>query len=430
MSGTIDRRHFMQHAAAGAAIATTGAAFLTDVRLQAETMAKKGKSLVFVHLGGGPPTIDMWDMKPGSANGGEHKPAKTAASGIEINERFKKIGEQFKNLSLIRSMSSGEGDHDRGRFVMNTGHQPSPLVDFPHIGSVLSYLAGKDTERMKNMDLPMFMSVGGGGSPGFLGMRHAAFTINNAGSPPENVEPYAGSNMQRRSELFKLLEGVTPDKLGMKTNVPADAAKAHKDTYMKALDLVVSSRKDVFKFNDKETKELERYGTGGFGRACLLARKLVDTGVACIKLELGGWDLHGQVFNALDTKLPELDNGFGSLVADLTASGKIKDTVLCIVGDFGRTPKINMTNGRDHWPLCWSVLLGGGNIKGGVAFGSTNADGTGIQDNKVTPIELFSTLYRGLGIDPTPANNAEVRDNLGRPYNIGGDNPPHIKELV
>ncbi len=430
MFGTTDRRHFMQHAAAGAVVAATGTSFLTNLRANAETLKKQGKSLILVHLGGGPATIDLWDMKPGSPNGGEHKPAKTAASGIEINERFKKIGEQFKNLSLIRSLSSGEGDHDRGRFVMGTGRAPSPLVDFPHVGAVLSYLNSKDAERMKNMDLPLFMSVGGGGNPGFLGMRNAAFTINNPGSPPENCEAPAGTNMARRSELFKMLEGVTPEKLGMKTNVPVDAAKAHKDTYMKALELVVSSRKEVFKFNDKETKDLERYGQTGFGRGCLLARKLVDAGVACVKLELGGWDMHNGIFAALDRTLPTLDNGFGSLVADLTASGKIKDTVVAIVGDFGRTPKINMNGGRDHWPKCWSVLLGGGNIKGGVAFGSTNSDGTDIQDNKVTPIEFFSTIYRGLGIDPTPANNAEVRDNLGRPYNIAGDNPRHIKELV
>lgn len=440
MFGTTDRRHFLTHAASAAAVTVPGLTFLTNVRAQAAEMKKQGKSLIILWMSGGPTTIDLWDMKPGSANGGEHKPKPTAASGVEITEHLPKVAKQFKNLSIIRSLKTTEGDHNRGTFLMSTGRVPNPLVEFPHIGSVLSYMNTLDAEAMKNMDLPSFMSVGGGRvGPGFLGMKNAAFNIQNPGQPPENVAPPkdVADRMVRRAEMFKLLEGLTPPRpgmktLGLRTNVPADAVQAHKDVYQKALELVVSSRKDIFTFDSgKDAADLQRYGNNGFGRGCLLARKLVEAGTSCVEVTLGGWDMHNNIFATLaDQRLPVLDGGMGSLVEDLTASGKIKDTVIVWMGEFGRTPRINQNGGRDHFPRAWSVVVGGGNIKGGIAYGSTDADGTSAKDNPVDTSNLFATLYQGLGIDPSPETVASVRDNLGRPYYIAGDNPVWIKDLL
>ena len=440
MFGITNRRHFMKHAAGAAAVTVPGLNFLTGLRAHAAEMKKNGKSLIILWMGGGPTTIDLWDMKPGSNNGGEHKPKPTAASGVEITEHLPKVAKQFKNLSIIRSLTTTEGDHNRGTFLMSTGRTPNPLVEAPHIGSVLSYLNALDAEAMKNMDLPSFMSVGGGRvGPGFLGMKYAAFNIQNPGQPPENVAPPrdVADRMTRRAEMFKLLEGLTPPKpgmkpLGLRTNVPADAVQAHKDVYQKALDLVVSSRKDIFTFDSgKDAADLERYGNNGFGRGCLLARKLVEAGTVCVEVSLGGWDMHNNIFPTLaDQRLPTLDSGMASLVEDLTASGKIKDTVIVWMGEFGRTPRINQNAGRDHFPRAWSVVVGGGNIKGGIAYGSTDADGTSVKDNPVKIDNLYATLYKGLGIDPTPESVASVRDNLGRPYYIAGDNPVWIKDLL
>jgi hypothetical protein len=399
-------------------------------------MKKKNKSLIILWMGGGPTTIDLWDMKPGSPNGGEHKPKPTAASGIEITEHLPTIAKQFKNLSIIRSLTTKEGDHNRGSYLMATGRSPNPLSDFPHIGSVLAYQYSLDAEAMKNMDLPAFINVGGGlpggAGAGFLGMKYANFTVQNPGSIPENMEApkNVSDQMARRAALFDALEGNDPKHkgVGMKTNVTNDAAQAHKDVYKKALDLVVSSKKDVFQFNgSKDQADLARYGNTGFGRGCLLARRLVEQGVACVEVNLGGWDMHQGIFNNLATRaLPDLDRGMGSLVGDLAASGKLKDTVIVWMGEFGRTPRINQNGGRDHYPRAWSVVVGGGNIKGGIAYGSTDKDGTSPKDNPVEIQNLYATLYAGLGLAP----DTQIRDNLGRPTAIAGEKATPIKELI
>jgi Protein of unknown function (DUF1501) len=427
MFGITDRRHFMTHAAGAAAVTIPGLGFMTNLRAQAAEMKKKNKSLIVLWMGGGPATIDLWDMKPGSANGGEHKPVSTAAgSDVKITEHLPNVAKQMKNLSIIRSLSTKEGDHDRGTFLMNTGRQRNPLIEYPSIGSVLGYYHGLDVEAMKHADIPSFISVSGGRvGPGFLGMKYASFNVQNPGLPPENVSaPVSATQMDRRKVLFDSLEG------GFKTNVPVDAAKAHKEVYDKALNLVTSSRKEVFNLDKEPAALREEYGRNAFGNGCLLARKLVEAGVACVEVSLGGWDMHNGIFAALQRRLPDLDKGMAALTRDLADRGKLKDTVIVWMGDFGRTPKINQNGGRDHWPRCWSVVVGGGNIKGGQVYGSTDADGTSVKDNPVDILDLYATVYRGLGIDPTPQQVADVRDNLGRPYYIAGDKPNWIKPLV
>ena len=427
MFGITDRRHFMKHAAGAAAVTLPGMTFVANLRSMAADLKKKNKSLIVLWMGGGPATIDIWDLKPGAATSGDwDKTMRTAASGVEISDLMPNVGKQMKHLSIIRSLKTSEGDHDRGTFMMNTGRKKDPLIEYPSIGSVMAYYQAMDLEAMKHADIPSFISVGGGRvGPGFLGMKYAGFNVQQPGSPPENVNP-AVPNMQmdRRKVLFESLEG------GFKTNVPADAAKAHKDVYDKALNLVTSSRKEVFNLASETTALKEEYGNTQFGKGCLLARKLVEAGVAAVEVSLGGWDMHQKIADGLKTRLPELDKGMGALTRDLADRGKLKDTVILWMGDFGRTPKINQNAGRDHWPRCWSVVVGGGNIKGGIAYGSTNSDGTDIKDNPVDVLNLYATVYKALGIDPTPQQVADVRDNIGRPYYIAGDKPKWINELV
>ena len=442
MFGITDRRHFLKHAAAGAAVAVPGMTFLSNISAQAAEMKKKNKSLIVLWMGGGPTTIDLWDQKPDHPNGGGEsapKPLSTSASGVKITESLPLVAKQFKHLSIIRSLTTKEGDHNRGSYLMGTGRSPSPLSDFPHIGSLLSYQYAQDLEAMKGMDLPGFISVGGlpgGAGPGFLGMKFANFSVQQPGQIPENMEAPKdlADQMARRAALFDTLEGNDPKHkgLGLKTGVKDDAVQAHKDVYKKALDLVVSNRKEVFQFTgSQDQKDLkDRYGDNGFGRGCLLARKLVEAGVSAVQVSLGGWDMHNGIFAALGRNLPTLDKGMGSLVEDLAQSGKLKDTVIVWMGEFGRTPKLNANMGRDHYPRAWSVVVGGGNIKGGVAYGSTEADGGSPKDTPTQIQDLYATLYAGLGLDP----KTQIRDNLGRPTAIAADDKGKegvaIKELV
>jgi hypothetical protein len=419
----MNRRHFMKHVAGLSALAIPGMQFMQRLRAAEPTLKKEGKSLIVLWMGGGPSHMDLWDLKPGEATGGEFKPMKTAAGGIEISEILPTVADQLKHLSIIRSLSSGEADHMRGTQVMNTGRTPSVIVPYPSIGSVVSSLV-----TPKDLPLPGFIGIGGTAQrigPGFLGMTYAPFTVQNPGQPPQNIKPPAGvddERMIRRQRLFYEVEDqftakLFPDMKAEERKDTGDAADAHGTVYKKAFDLTVSKLRTVFEVRNEDKKTLDLYGgeRNPFGMGCLLARKLVEKGVSCVEVDLGGWDNHANIFPTLKNNLaPRLDKGMGGLVKDLVDRNLWKNTVLVWMGDFGRTPRINQNAGRDHWARCWSVVVGGGAIKGGQVYGSTSKDGMDIAENKVSVGDLFATLFKGLGLDP----ETKVRDNLSRPISI------------
>lgn len=413
------RRHFLKHVAGLSALAVPGMNFMQALRAAGPTLKKQNKSLIILWMGGGPSTIDIWDLKPGSPNAGEFKPIKTSVSGIEICEHMPNVAKQMKNLALIRSLTTTEGDHQRGTVLMSTGRSPNPLTQWPHIGSVAAQQL-----TPKDLDLPSFVSVGGTASrigPGFLGMTYAPFTVQNPGQPPQNMSAGKDVNMNRRSELFHSLENDFMKSRG----ASGEAAKAHRDIYEKAFGLVVGSAGKAFSLDD-EKAAVEKYGNNNFGKGCLLARKLVEKGAVCVEVDLGGWDNHQGIFKALsEQRLPQLDKGMAALVEDLVQRGMWQNTVVLWMGEFGRTPKINQNAGRDHWARCWSVALGGGAIKGGQVFGSTDENGAAVKDNEVRIGDLFATVYKAMGIDP----KVQIRDNLGRPSDIAGENAKPIASL-
>jgi hypothetical protein len=418
-----NRRHFLKHMAGLSLMALPAFRFLQGINAFAKELKKDNKSLIILWMSGGPPTIDLWDLKPGQPTGGEFKPIPTSAAGIQISEHMPKIAAQMKHLSIIRSLSTTEGDHQRGRVLMHTAYSPSPIVNYPSMGSLVS-----SQMTAKDLALPGFISIGRpADGPGFLGMNYAPFTVQNAGQPPENVrtpgilgnEEEQKDRIQRRRRLFLTVED------NFKEANHGDAAGAHKDIYQKAFDLVASKEGKVFDLKNEKATLRDEYGKNGFGDGCLLARRLVEAGVTCVEVDLGGWDLHQGVFPALkNQRLPTLDKAMGTLVKDLVARGLWKNTVVLWLGEFGRTPRINANAGRDHWARCWSVVVGGGGIKGGIAYGDTDADGTSVKNNQVGVGDLFATVYKGMGLDPT----LQIRDNLGRPMKIADGSP--IKELM
>ncbi len=407
------------------ALALPGMHFMKAIAQEGAKLKKNNKSLIVLWMSGGPATIDLWDLKPGQPTGGQFKPVSTAASGVQICEHLPTVAKQFNHLAAIRSLVTSEGDHMRGTQLVSTGRSPNPVVQFPALGSVVSKIL-----TPKELDLPSFITVGGGAGArvgsGFLGMTYAPFTVQQPGQLPENIKAPMGvddSRALRRSRLFGGVEG------SFQTGIKDDATKAHKDIYAKAFSLSVSDRRNVFQFDTKDNALLPKFGNNPFGRGCLLAKKLTESGAVAVEVDLGGWDNHQNIFNALHTttgtgRADILDKGMGSLVEELAKSGRIKDTVIMWAGEFGRTPRINANGGRDHWPRCWSVVVGGGGIKGGQAYGSTDATGEGVKDNPVTISDLFATVYKALGIDPTPEQNASIRDNLGRPFSIADKGKP------
>src|SRR5262245_3475940 len=225
------RRHFLKHVAGMSALTIPGMSFVQSLQAAAPTLKKQNKSLIILWMGGGPSTIDIWDMKPESKNAGEFKPKKTSVSGIEICEHMPSVAKQMKHLAIVRSLETTEGDHQRGTVLMNTGRSPNPLTQYPHIGSITAnQLAPKD------MALPAFVSVGGTAGrigPGFLGMTYAPFTVQSPGQPPENMTVPAGVAIERRKAIFKSLE----DEFTKTHGKTAEAAKNHSDIYDKAFSL-------------------------------------------------------------------------------------------------------------------------------------------------------------------------------------------------
>jgi hypothetical protein len=426
--------------------------FIQNLRAAEGQLKKENKSLIIFWMGGGPSHMDLWDVKEGVPTAGDFKRIKTPVSGLEISEVLPTVAAQFKNLSIVRSLVTNEGSHERGTTLMNTGRQPNPVVSYPALGStVSSQLTSKD------LALPGFIGVGGTAQrigPGFLGMQYAPFTVQNAGQPPANIAAQASlgstdaektERMRRRQRLFYEVEdnftaaGFPHVHSNKQTTTEREAeeaalreaagssAQAHTAVYKKGFDLTVSPLRTVFEVNREPTAVIDAYGGrgNGFGMGCLLARKLVEKGVSCVEVDLGGWDNHANIFNAIKgtgTNMGNggrLDKGMGNLVKELVEHGMWKNTVVLWMGEFGRTPRINQNTGRDHWARCWSVVMGGGALKGGQVYGATTADGMDIAEKPCSIGDVFATVFKGLGIEPS----TQVRDNLGRPISIAEGKP-------
>lgn len=436
----VGRRHFLKHMAGFSLMAAPSFSFLQGLYAMQDKLKKEHKSLIILWMNGGPSHMDTWDMKPGESTGGQFKPMKTSADGIQICEHLPKVAQQMKHLSIIRSLVSNEGDHNRGRTLMHSAYNLNPAIAFPSIGAVASQqLASKE------LALPAFIRVSptpevSGEGAGFLGMTYAPFTVQNPAAKPNNISLPRELGDEKASTIrgdFRRQFLANVENNFSKQNRGA-AASAHSDTYKKAFDLTYSQLKNVFDLKidgnkpmDKKYEEL--YGNDSFGQGCLLARKLVEAGVTCAEVTLGNWDNHTNIFQTLHNTgaapakggmmarngglLDRLDQGMAALVQDLVERGLWKSTVVVWMGEFGRTPKINQNGGRDHWGRNWSVVVGGGGIKGGVVHGSTDKDGTSVKDNPCSVSDLFATLYSALGINP----DTEIRDPLGRPRKISGE---------
>lgn len=401
----MSRRHFMQHLAGASALAGPALALTHSLRANAAELARNHKSCILLWMGGGPPTIDMWDMKPGATTGGTFKPIATAGEG-QINELLPQVAQQMKHLSIVRSMSTREADHTRGTYYLHTGYVPNPNVIHPGYGSVVAHELAAKTAAL---EIPPFVSVGGASAgPGFLGMGYAPFQVDSNGRVRDLDTPADKARMSDRMQLLRMLERRFIDQNR------GSAASEHAKVLKSTIELMSSQQMEAFKVDSEPAAMKERYGTTGFGRGCLMARRLVETGVPFVEVSMGGWDLHQNCFTTLQTKLPELDKAMSALVEDLDQRGLLENTVILWMGEFGRTPRINETAGRDHWARSWSVVLGGGGIPGGKVIGATNEDGTAVTTEPYSSEDLMATVCQAMGISLETVFTA----SNGRPMKI------------
>jgi hypothetical protein len=427
----MSRRHFLRHMTAAGMTLPMLQWLSAAQAARAQNKGGKSRSMILLWMSGGPSTIDLWDLKPGSANGGEFSPIDTVVPDLKICEHLPNMAKVMNHLNVIRSFNSRDGAHQRGTYILHTAFPPLPTVVHPAIGAVTARF-----NTPAEMDIPGHISLGGPGvSPGFLGMAYAPFRVTAGPDPIPNLDhEVADTRFRRRVELLDAVEtGFVRERRG---KLPED----HQTIYKKTFNLMGSKTLDAFKIDREDPQTIERYGDSQFGRDCLLARRLVEIGVPFVEVGFGGWDNHQNIFEIMAgtgmmgrnqggmSRVAQLDRGFSALIGDLVERGLLETTTICWMGDFGRTPRINQDGGRDHWPACWSVVLGGGGMTGGQVIGATDADGTTITDRPVEVSNLFATLYQSIGIDPA----TELRSPNGRPLKLVGilGDGQQIKELI
>ena len=413
----MSRRHFMNHMAGAAALAAPATAFTNSILANATDMKKRHKAAILLWMGGGPSRMDIWDLKPGAPTGGPFKQISTSADGVAICEHMPLMAKQMHHMAIVRSMSTREADHMRGRYYMHTGYVPNPNVEHPSYGAVISH---ELADQVPNLEIPPFVSVGGGSvGPGFLGMTWSPFVVDSNGNV-RNLE--MGVDPARLAQRMEMLATIEKRFIGERRGASADD---HAKVLDKTVKLMTSPQMDAFKVM-KEPKDIqEKYGASGFGRGCLMARRLVEAGVPFVEVDLGGWDNHANIFPTLqDQKLPMLDQAMSALVADLADRGMLDDTVVMWMGEFSRTPNINGGGGRDHWARSWSVVVGGGGFKRGVVVGETSSDGKEVVSEAYSSQDLMASVLKSLGVSLETTFTAKN----GRPMKIANSGKV-IKEL-
>ncbi|MEW4489580.1 DUF1501 domain-containing protein [Thalassoglobus sp. JC818] len=404
--GDITRRNLLRLAGGGFA-SLAGAGFLKSLGVNAEELKRQGRSCIMVFLNGAPSQMETWDPKPGHENGGPTKTIQTAQPGVEFAEYWPKLAKLAGEFSVIRSMKGKEAAHERGRFHLRTGHRLLGPTRFPHFGSLVAHKLG-DPES----DIPNFVSLGNTVSSGFLGVEVAPFIVDQAGQLPANVKAMqTGPRQQRRMELLSLQD----QDLG--TSGAKRIAHEHQELYRKASKLMTSSRLNAFTLAGESDKTKQSYGNHAFGKSCLVARRLVESGVPFVEVQRGGWDMHQSLWQNIPKTAGEVDQGVSALWEDLRDRGLLEKTLVVCLGEFGRTPKINQKTpavGRDHWAKNFNLLIGGSSIRGGVCVGQTSPDGLDITDRPVSVEDLFATLCTAMDMDPYE----ELITPEGRPLQI------------
>jgi len=420
----LTRRAALQNMALGVSAWSTSS-WLPNLAKAAAKTGSKPKSVILIWLNGGPATIDLWDLKPGNNNGGPFQEIETQVPGMKISEHLPSLAKQASDFSIIRSMSTREGDHSRARFVTMTGYTPQGAIKFPALGSLVA------NEFNIENDIPSYVHIGGRpavGGGGFLGPQFAPFVVGDrsrrggADSSDLKVADLAPGSEEQQIERLQL-QAKLKSLSTMPASLVTDTLDSSRD---RALRLMNPKAASVFDLEQEESAVREAYGTGSFGQGCLMARRLVERGVSFVEVSLNGWDTHSDNFARVKELSQQLDRGCASLLSDLRQRGLLKDTLIVCQGEFGRTPRINGQSGRDHWPASWAMMLAGAGIRGGQVIGRTSKDGTKIESKPTRTADLMATVFRGVGLDPRKQNMS----NVGRPIRLADPDGNAIEELL
>lgn len=379
--------------------------------------AAHAEHVILFWLGGGMSHIDTWDPKPGRPTQGEFDAIRTTADGIQISEILPKLAKQMHRAALIRSIAGTTGDHGGATYNLQTGYKPGPNLLHPGIGSVIVH------EKTLLNNLPAYVSISGNApSAGYLGQACEAYYVARPGEKDPLLAFPAGISQirgQRRLDMLATMNLEASESMG------PSQVKAAEKALESAVDLMRSPSLQAFDLSKADPGEIERYGDTDFGRGALIARRLVEKGVRFVQIRRGGFDTHSNNFNAMRTHGEVMDPAVASLIEDLGATGMLSKTLVVMLSEFGRTPRVNGRAGRDHHARCFSCFMAGGGVVGGNVVGASDEDGYLPADRPVRVADLHATICHALGIDYT----REVLTPLGRPMRLVEKGAAPVMEL-
>jgi hypothetical protein len=413
-ASVFDRRGFLKLA---------GVSWLTPVgellAQRAERSGQPAQSVILLWLGGGPSQLETFDPHPGSRIAAGTKAIATAVRGIELAQGLEQLAGEMQSVALIRSMISKEGDHERGTYMMKRGYRPDPTVEHPSIGAICCHEL-----PVGRTEIPRHVSILTGQWPsrgGFLGGEFDAFQAGDPKGPLVDVT----SGVPAARDAARVRDLDVLERAFARGRQARVEATLHRETIARARTMMNSDQLKAFDVSQEPAAVRDEYGDTPFGRGCLAARRLIEVGVRCVEVTLDGWDSHVANHEIHRSRVKILDPAFASLLRDLRRKSLLDRTVVLCCGEFGRTPKMNLTAGRDHWPSGFSLALAGGGIRGGQALGATDPDGVKDPVRPTTVEDVHATILTALGLNPAKENVAPA---TSRPIKLSPGRP--IRELL
>lgn len=386
----------------------------------------KPRNLIYFYMSGGMTHIDTFDPKPGQEVQGPLGVINTKVAGMRFGEHLTRLAAHADKLAVVNSMRTTTGAHEQGRYIMRTSYAQRGTIQHPSVGSWLVQMTDDkegDKDSKAKKILPPYVMIGGGSgeaTAGWMENKYAPVPLGNA----SDGMPHGKLNVSKDEFLQRLTLADAFDR-PFRRHYQQKAVRTYSNLYEDAISLMNSEELAVFDITKEPKPIRDAYGDNGFGQGCLLARRLVENGVNCVEVHLGGWDTHNDNFNEIAERVPMLDQGLAALLGDLESRGMLDNTVIALATEFGRTPFINQNRGRDHHPGAFSCLLAGAGIKGGQVYGKTDSNGVGVEENPVTVQDFNATIGSALGL----SLKKTLHSPSGRPFTFADKGEP-IKGLL
>lgn len=383
----------------------------------------KAKRLIYLYMAGGMSHIDTFDPKPGAESQGQTGAINTSVPGIQLGEFLPTLARQMNRLAIIRSMNTQTADHEQGEYLMRTSYEQIATERHPSLGPWIQRLRGRH-----NKTLPDTVLIGASPRHPSAGFLDPTFSPLPIGDPNKGLENTTTPAYLTNQSFAKRMELIDTFDRQFRRKYPLKAVQSYTDFYEQATHLLSSDELKAFDLRDEKDADRDRYGRDAFGQGCMLARRLIEHEVRCVDVTLGGWDMHNSLwdYKTMPARAGLLDQAVGALLDDLAGRGLLDETLVVVATEFGRSPQVNYTGGRDHHPAVFSALLAGAGIKGGQVYGKSDGDGHGVDEDGVDPADLNATIAEAMGL---PRDEVVMSPTL-RPFKVAHDGKPITKLLT